>query len=112
MSRRVAILATAALVATLGLSACSSAEPAGNSSSFAEISGSAVPVADELTALCEQIVAEALPLDAAVALAEAGGYTTRVSSIDGEPQAVTKDLQEGRMTFEVESEVVVGCTVG
>ena len=112
MSRRVVALATAVLAVTLGLSACSSAEPAGNASSFGEVSGSAVPVADELAALCEQIVAEALPLDAAVALAEAGGYTTRIGSIDGEPQAVTKDLQEDRMTFEVESEVVVGCTVG
>lgn len=112
MFRRTAVLATAALVVTLGLGACSSAEPAGNASSFGVVSGSAVPVADELAALCEQIVAEALPLDAAVALAEAGGYTTRVGSIDGEPQAVTKDLQEDRMTFEVEADVVTGCTVG
>lgn len=112
MFRRTAVLATAALVVTLGLGACSSAESAGNASSFGVVSGSAVPVADELAALCEQIVAEALPLDAAVALAEAGGYTTRVGSIDGEPQAVTKDLQEDRMTFEVEADVVTGCTVG
>jgi hypothetical protein len=112
MSRRLAVLATAALVATLGLGACSAGEPAGDSSSFGEVSGSAVPVTDELTALCEQIVAEALPLDAAVALAEVSGYTTRVGSIDGEDQALTMDLQEDRMTFDVNADVVVGCTVG
>jgi hypothetical protein len=112
MSRRIAVLTTAALVATLSLAACSSGEPAGDSSSFGEVSGSAVPVNDELTALCAQIVAEAIPFDAAVALAEANGYAARVGSIDGEEQAVTTDLQEDRMTFEVNSDVVVACTVG
>ena len=112
MSPRFAILATVAVAATLTLGACSSGEPTGDPSSFADVSGSAVPVADELAALCEQIVAEALPLDAAVALAEAGGYTSRVGSLDGEEQAVTMDQQEGRMTFDVAADVVTGCTVG
>jgi hypothetical protein len=114
MSRRLAILVTVALalVTTLTLGACSAAEPAGDSSSFGEVSGSAVPVADELAALCEQVVAEALPLDAAVALAEASGYTTRVGTLDGQPQAVTTDFREDRMTFDVDADVVVGCTVG
>ena len=109
---RPAVLALDVAAGLGTLTACSSTEPAADSSSFAEVSGSAVRVAEELAALCEQIVAEALPLDAAVALAESGGYTTRVASIDGEPQAVTKDLQEDRMTFEVEADVVTGCTVG
>jgi hypothetical protein len=112
MSRRRAILVTIALAATLTLGACSSGEPAGDSSSFGDVSGSAVPVADELAALCDQVVAEALPLDAAVALAEASGYTTRVGTLDGEPQAVTTDVREDRMTFDVEADIVVGCTVG
>lgn len=112
MSRRLAILVTVVLATTVTLSACSSAEPASDSSSFGEVSGSAVPVADELAALCEQIVAEALPLDAAVALAEASGYTTRVGTLDGQPQAVTTDFREDRMTFDVEADVVVACTVG
>jgi len=112
MSRRRAILVTVALATSLTLGACSAGEPAGDSSSFGNISGSAVPVADELAALCEQIVAEALPLDAATALAEASGYTTRVGTLDGQPQAVTTDFREDRMTFDVEAEIVVGCTVG
>lgn len=112
MSRRIAILVTVAFATTLTLSACNAGEPAGDSSSFGDVSGSAVPVADELAALCEQVVVEALPLDAAVALAEASGYTTRVGSLDGEPQAVTTDFREDRMTFDVEAEIVVSCTVG
>lgn len=110
--RTTALLAGIALVASLGLSACGGGEPVGNASSFGDVSGSAVPVADELTALCEQIVEQALPADAAAALAEASGYEARVISIDGEGQAVTQDLREDRMNFELEADVVVGCTVG
>ena len=107
-----ALTAVLALTASLGLAACSGGQPATDSSSFADISGSAVPVADELTALCEQIVTQALPADAATALADSGGYQSRVISIDGEAQAATKDLAEDRMNFEVENDVVTGCTVG
>jgi hypothetical protein len=111
MSRTAAALALS--LATLSLAACSTAgSPEGDASSFANVSGSAVPVADELTALCEQIVTQALTLEAATALADSGGYQSRVGSIDGEAQAVTMDLQEDRMTFEIENDVVVGCTVG
>ena len=50
---------------------------------------------------------------AVVTRRDAGLQHPRIAiEFDGEPQAVTKDLQEDRMTFEVESEVVVGCTVG
>lgn len=110
--RYTAALAGMTLAACLGLSACGGGEPVGNASSFGNISGSAVPVEDELTALCEQIVAQALPLDAAIALADSGGYTTRVTKLDGEDQAATMDLREDRMSFEVENDVVVACTVG
>lgn len=116
-SRRIAasplvLTATLALTASLGLTACAGGQPATDSSSFANISGSAVPVADELAGLCEQIVTQALPVDAASALAESSGYQWRVTSIDGEAQAATKDLAEDRMNFEVENDVVTGCTVG
>ena len=65
-----------------------------------------------MTALCEQMITQALPLDAAVALAESSGYTTRVGKVDGEDQALTMDLREDRFTLEVESDVIVGCTIG
>lgn len=110
--RTAALVAGLTLTATLGLAACSGASPAGDSSSFADVSGSAVPVADELTALCEQIVTQALPLDAATALAESSGYQARVIKQDGEGLAATTDLREDRMNFEVENDIVVACTVG
>lgn len=110
---RTAAAAAGLALAAVSLVGCSSAgSPAGNASSFGNVSGSAVPVSEELTALCKQIVTQALTVDAATALAESGGYTSRVGSIDGEAQALTMDVQEDRMTFEVENDVVVGCTVG
>ncbi len=110
-----AALAVAALSlsAITGLTACSTASSSsGPTVSEANLSGEPVSVEDDLTALCEQIVAEALPLDAAVALAEASGYQTRVGRLDGEDQALTMDLREDRFTFEVEADIVVGCTIG
>jgi len=111
MFRKFVVIATV-VAAGLTISGCSGDATAGNSSSFGEITGSAVPVAEEVTALCAQIVTQALPLDAATALAESSGYASRVSSIDGEPQAVTMDFRQDRMNFEVESEIVVFCTTG
>ena len=112
MSPRAAAVALTA-IAALGLAGCSgTAGRATSSASFANVSGSAVPVADELSALCEQVVAQALPVDAATALAESSGYVARVISIDGEPQAATTDARDDRMNFEVEADVVTGCTVG
>lgn len=110
----VAGLALAAAAVT-GLTACSTTASGSGSDavvSEADLSGTPVTTADDMTALCEQIVAEGLPVEAAVALAEASGYTTRVSSIDGEDQAVTMDLQEDRFTFETEAGLVTACTIG
>lgn len=81
-------------------------------SAFAQVSGSAVPVSDEVTALCAEIVKQQLPQEAAEALAEASGYTTRVGSIDGTPQPTTKDYSESRMTFDIAGGLVTGCIVG
>ena len=107
--------AAIAVTALTGLTACSSssgsdATPA--AASEANLSGEPVTTKDDMTALCEQIVAQALPLEAAVALAESSGYTTRVGSIDGEDQALTMDLREDRFTFDVKADVVTACTIG
>ena len=107
--------AAIAVTALVGLTACSSssggdATPA--VASEANLSGEPVTTKDDMTALCDQIVAQALPLEAAVALAESSGYTTRVGKIDGEDQALTMDLREDRFTFEVEADFVTACTIG
>ena len=105
--------AAVALSVLVGLTGCSSAGSSSTpSASEADLSGTPVTAKDDMTALCEQMIAQALPLDAGVALAESSGYTTRVGRVDGEDQAVTMDLREDRFTFEVESDVIVGCTVG
>ena len=103
----------ASAIAVVALAAgCSNAGPAANPSEFATVTGSPVAVADEITALCEQVIAESLPVEAATALAEASGYATRIVSLDGEPQPATKDYREDRMSFDVEAGLVTGCVVG
>lgn len=66
----------------------------------------------EMQALCDQMVAAALSAEAATSLAEENGFTARVGSVDGVPQAVTMDFREDRFTFDVASGVVTGCTYG
>ena len=105
--------ATMALAALAGLTGCSSTSGSGAAAvSEVDLSGTPVTVKDDMTALCEQIIAQSLPLEAGVALAEASGYTTRVGRVDGVDQAVTSDLREDRFTFEVKADVIVGCTIG
>jgi hypothetical protein len=116
-SRLTLAVATTTLALTVagGLTACSTAASGGGSEavvSEADLSGTPVTAAEDMTALCEQILAESLPIEAAVALAEASGYATRVSSIDGEAQAVTMDVREDRFTFETEAGLVTACTIG
>lgn len=113
-TRVLALVGALVIAATATLTACGGSEPAGDPSSFVDVSGSgsAVPVSDEITALCAQIVEQQLDQATAEALAEASGFVTRVTRIDGEDQAVTMDLREDRMNFEIENGVVVDCTTG
>lgn len=107
---RIAAAALGLAVAGAALAGCSSSsEPAPTSSE-----GAIVESADTsaITALCEQIVADAMPEADATALASAAGFTTRIGSIDGELQPTTRDYRMDRMTFEVESGIVTGCAVG
>jgi hypothetical protein len=112
--RPLATTLTAAALAAAALTGCSSSTTAtiGASASEVNLSGSPVSAADDMAALCKQIIAEALPLEAAEALADASGYVTRVGKIDGVGQAVTTDLREDRFTFETKDGLVVACTVG
>jgi hypothetical protein len=96
-----------------GQAASSSGGAAGaNVTSEANLSGAPVVAKDEMTALCKQIVEQALTVEAAQALADASGYITRVGKLDGVDQAVTADAREDRFTFDVAGGVVTGCTVG
>ena len=108
----VRLITPAVLLIAVASGCASQASGPTGPSAFAEVSGSAVPVADEVSALCAEIVKQGLTQDAADALASASGYITRVGSIDGTPQPTTKDFNEARMTFDIASGVVTGCSVG
>jgi len=99
------------LTAVAGLTACSSGGSAADVPE-ANLSGSPVTVEEDLTDLCAQIVEQALPLEAAVALAEASGYQTRVTSTDGVPEAATMDARDDRFSFVVVGGSVTECTIG
>ena len=103
--------AAIAVLAVTGVTACSSSSSDAPVSEI-NLSGSPVSTEDDMTALCTQIVEQALPLEAAVAIAEATGYTTRVTILDGEAQAVTADVQADRFSLEVTADIVTACTIG
>ena len=113
LSRPAAAVAVLACAAGIALSGCANAATGSTDpSSFANVSGSAVAVADDITALCAQIVEQQLSPDAATASAEGSGYTTRIGSVDGEAKPLTMDYREDRMTFTVVDDVVTECLVG
>lgn len=113
MRARPTILAAVALgvMAIAGLTACSSSSSEAPASEI-NLSGTPVSAKDDMTALCAQVVEQGLPLEAAVALAEASGYATRVGTLDGTPQALTQDIREDRFTLDVQAGIVTGCTIG
>lgn len=107
----VAGIVTAAALLT-GLTACSTAGGANPVASDANVSGAPLDATTEMTNLCEQMITQALPVEAAQALADSSGYTVRLGTIDGQAQALTKDIQPDRFTLDVTGGVVTGCTVG
>ena len=53
-----------------------------------------------------------MPVEAAQALAKARGYVVRIGTLEGEQQALTKDIKANRFTLDITGGVVTGCTVG
>jgi hypothetical protein len=66
----------------------------------------------QMVGMCRQMVEGAMTVDQASAFAQSNGYTVRVGSIDGQPQAVTADYRPDRFTVSVVSGAVTGCTYG
>jgi hypothetical protein len=110
-ARRTVTLAAAALVAVASLGACSSSSSQAPVSE-APLTGTPVSAEEDAATLCASIIEQALPVDIAQILAEDSGYTTRLGTIDGEPQAVTTDFLENRLTFDTEGGIVIGCVQG
>lgn len=95
-----------ACIALLTLTSCSSGGEQGATPVEAELTGEAVPLDAEQAALCEQIVAQGLPVGAASALAEASGYTYVVVE-SGQDSGATA----GTLVFTSANDVVVDCAV-
>lgn len=98
-----------ALAVLASTTACSSAS---NGADSAATSATATSPVDARSAMCAQMIADAMTVQAAEALAESSGYVARIGTLDGEPQAVTTDFREDRFTFDVADGVVIGCTLG
>ena len=99
------------------LAGCSSSDEAASAPASAIAAASSAAAGangtnPEMVALCDQMVADGLSPEDATKLAEDNGYTARVGTIDGTPQAVTMDFREDRFTFEVANGVVTACTYG
>lgn len=58
------------------------------------------------------LIADSLTEQEAGARVEQAGFTWRVGEIDGEPQAVTMDYREDRLTFTVENGIVTDASWG
>jgi hypothetical protein len=66
----------------------------------------------QMVGMCRQMVDQRMTFDQASAFAESNGYTARVGSIDGQPQAVTADYRPDRFTVSTVSGAVTSCTYG
>lgn len=96
------------LIAALPLAACAGpgSGVAPEASAEAVVTGEAVALDTEQAALCEQIVAQGLPADAAAALAEASGYTYVVVESGQDAGAAP-----GTVVFTSADGIVVDCAV-
>jgi hypothetical protein len=65
-----------------------------------------------MSALCAEMIAEAMSPEEATTLAEQRGYSARVGTIDGEAQMLTMDFRVDRFTFDVVDGAVTDCTYG
>ncbi|MBI1351883.1 MAG: hypothetical protein GC156_12275 [Actinomycetales bacterium] len=92
--------------------AIDAASSAAAAAASADAAGAGVAGTADMRALCDQMVSGGMTPDEATSLAEQNGYTARVGTLEGAPQAVTMDYREDRFTFDVEGGVVVSCTYG
>jgi hypothetical protein len=83
-------------------------------SSMTQVAGSTSSGAGsaQMVGMCRQMTDGAMTSEQASAFAQGNGYTTRVGSIDGQPQAVTADYRPDRFTLSLVAGVVTSCTYG
>jgi hypothetical protein len=106
--KRVIALCTGAVITGAALTACGSSEPAATPAKGGVVNG----MIPDQTTFRDELIAASLPQDEATALIEQNGYTWRLGTIDGEPQAVTMDYRDDRLTLTVDAGIVTDATWG
>jgi hypothetical protein len=66
----------------------------------------------QMVAMCRQMVDGGMTADQAAAFAASNGYSSRVGSVDGVPQAVTADYRPDRFTVSLVGGAVTSCSYG
>ncbi len=66
----------------------------------------------QMIGMCRQMVTAPMSAVQAEQFAVSNGYSLRVGSIDGQPQAVTADYRPDRFTVSVTADAVTACTYG
>lgn len=69
-------------------------------------------ITPEQAAFVDELLATPLPQDEATARIEEAGYTWRLGTIDGEPQAVTMDYRIDRLTLTTQDGLVIDAVWG
>jgi len=63
-------------------------------------------ITPEQVAFLDELIAEPMPQDEATAMIEQADYVWRLGTIDGQPQAVTMDYRNDRLTLTVQDGLV------
>ena len=110
---RASRFAAAALIAAAaigGVSACSSEEATPTPEASEEVVNP--DITPEQQEFVDGLLATPLPQDEATAMIDEAGYTWRLGTIEGEPQAVTMDYRPDRLTLTIDQGLVTDATWG
>lgn len=108
-------IAAAGLLTLSVLAGCSEADdaaPMSDSTSEQTEQEMNPDISPEQTAFVNELLATPLPQDEATTRIEEAGYTWRLGTIDGEPQAVTMDYRIDRLTLTTQDGLVIDATWG
>lgn len=117
---KVLVVAVAGLLSMTTMAGCgdTSSTPTSNPTTMPaeEEPGADQPMNPDITpeqvAFVDELLATPLPQDDATGRIEAAGYTWRLGTIDGEPQAVTMDYRIDRLTLTTQDGLVIDATWG
>lgn len=111
--RKISAVTLGIAIAVGALSGCGGDQEPMSSPDVSESEAAVNPdITPEQQAFVDDLLATALPQDEATAAIEEAGYTWRLGTIDGEPQAVTMDYRIDRLTLTVDQGLVTDATWG